>query len=389
MDFYEEAKKYEEYIRECRRYLHQNAETGFDLIKTRDFVTQQLKGMGYSPVELGGGITCTCGKGEKVLLLRADMDALPQEEATELAFACRDGACHSCGHDMHTAMLLGAARILKENEGMLKGIVKFMFQPAEEILEGAKRMVKAGILEKPKVDAAMGMHITQEKVGTAAYSVGTCAASADAFGITVSGREAHGSMPDMGISALNVAVNIVTALQQMQSLEVKRGNKAVLSICSVQSGDTTNIIPGKAVIQGSIRAYDLESQEFLKTRLVEISQQTGRLWRAETEVRFLMGTDPNINDQKLTGQMAPYISEIIRDVKVTEPVSASEDFAILGRYVPTFYLTLGAADAGGNHYPMHNPKVVYNEDAMAGGAAVWCNCAVKWLAEPATSLSRT
>lgn len=158
MNFLERANELFDEMVECRRHIHRNAECGMELPLTVEYVSEKLRSYGYEPKPVAGGIVCTVGSGERTMLLRGDMDALPQTEVSGVPFACETGACHSCGHDMHTTMLLGAAKMLKECESELKGTIKLMFQPGEELLEGAKAMIKAGVLENPVVDCAMAIH---------------------------------------------------------------------------------------------------------------------------------------------------------------------------------------------------------------------------------------
>lgn len=220
--FLKEAFAMKDNIIENRRYIHENAELGFDLPKTRAFVIKQLTSLGYAPILLGEGITCTIGSGQPVILLRADMDALPQTETSGLDFACQTGACHSCGHDAHTAMLLAAAALLRKHADLLKGTVKLMFQAGEETLLGSRKMLDAGILDYPKVDAAMALHMNfgpcgdyDMHAGSLAYSAHTMMPSADEFRITIKGKASHGSTPYLGVSAASAAANIVVALQQL------------------------------------------------------------------------------------------------------------------------------------------------------------------------------
>ena len=376
---------YEEII-ENRRYLHQHAELGFDLDQTRAFVTEKLKSYGYEPSELGGGITATVGKPGKTIMLRADMDALPQEEASGLPFACTSGACHSCGHDAHVAMLLGAARLLKENEDELQGTVKFCFQPCEELLSGAKSMIDAGILVNPQVDAAMGMHINygpvdhDYHVGTFFYGEEKFCSSADAFEITITGKSAHGSTPHAGVNALSAAANIVVALQQFFTLQQPSDETSVLSVCSLHSGSASNIIPEKAVMQGTIRTYSRPNRNYLLKRLEEIAKQTAAVWGAEAEVDIFISTPPNVNDPELTAEMGTYCREVLDDVRLAEPQSFSEDFAYYGEYVPTFFgmLYAGGPDEG-YPYKLHDPHATFDETVMPYGVAAFCQCATRWL----------
>lgn len=384
--FLTEAQALQEEMTENRRYLHANAETGFDLPKTVAFITEKLKSYGYTPVQLGGGVVCTCGVPGKTLMIRADMDALPQQEESGLDFACKDGACHSCGHDAHVTMLLGAAKILKQHESELKGTVKFLFQPAEELLSGAKSMIKAGALENPKVDAAMGFHINfgpddpTYQVGTLCYGAEKFCASGDAFEITVTGKSAHGSTPHVGINALSAAANIVVALQQFFTLQVPADEPSIMSICSFHSGVASNIVPDKAVLQGSIRTYTRDNRMFLLKQLEEISSKTAELWNAKADVNFFISTGPNMNNRELTEEMSSYCREILDDVRVIPPQTFSEDFAYYGEHVPTFFGMLYAGGPSlGHNYSLHDPHATLEESAMPYGSAAFCQCALRWL----------
>ncbi len=377
----------EETIR-LRRQIHENAELGFNLPKTRKLVTDTLCAMGCTPVPLGDGITCTIGSGAPVLLLRADMDALPQKEDTGLPFACKDGACHSCGHDAHAAMLLTAAKILKSHESELSGTVKLMFQAGEETLKGSQKMIDAGILENPKVDAAMGLHMNfgpcgdyDLHAGTLVYAAHQMMPSADEFKITVKGRAAHGSCAFQGISAVSAASAIVTALQQLLALELPSDEMAILSIGSLHSGNASNILPDEAVIMGNFRAYNPEYRQLLKTRVCEIASGIAKAWRAEAVTEYIAGVAPNVNDPSLAAEMAGYAAEVTNKVTVIPPVKGSEDFANLCSHVPTFFANICAGSPeDGYAYSMHNPKAVLDEDALPYGAAVHANCAINWLA---------
>ncbi len=384
----EEAMALKDEVIAARRQIHENAELGFDLPKTRRLVTDMLCEIGCEPKPLGGGITCTIGTGTPVLMLRADMDALPQTEDTGLPFACKDGACHSCGHDAHTAMLLAAAKILKAHESELSGTVKLMFQAGEETLLGSQKMIDEGILENPKVDAAMGLHMNfgpcgdyDLHPGTLVYAAHQMMASADEFKITVKGRSAHGASAFQGISAVSTAAAIVTALQQLLTLELPADEQAILSIGSVHSGNASNIIPDEAVIMGNFRAYSPQYRELLKTRVSEIAAGIASAWRAEAVTEYIAGVAPNVNDPEMAAEMAGYAAEIMKKVEVIPPVKASEDFANLCTHVPTFFANVCAGSPeDGYVYSMHNPKAVLDEDALPYGAAVHVNCAINWLA---------
>ena len=386
-NYLEEAQAMREEIVAHRLYLHQHAELGFELTETIAYVCQTLRGYGYEPRLLGGGVTCTVGSGAPVILLRADMDALPQTEESGEPFASQTGACHSCGHDAHTAMLLGAAKLLKAHEAELAGTVKLMFQAGEETLKGSQKMINAGILEDPKVDAAMGFHMNfgangyeDMRPGVLLYAEHQAMASADEFRITVKGVSAHGSTPFRGVSAAHVASAIVTALQQLLPMEVDASEQAILSVGSVHSGSASNIVPGEAVIGGSFRTFSPQAREYLRQRVPELASGIAAAWRAKAETEYTIGVAPNVNDEALTREMAGYASGVMKKVQVISPVKGSEDFANLCRYVPTFFANICAGgEKEGYLYSMHNPKARLDEDALPYGAALHVTCAMNWL----------
>ena len=222
---------YEQMVRD-RRHLHQHPEVGMDLPETCSYVMARLAEMGYQPRRLGGGVTATVtGKpGGKVFLLRADMDALPMREESGLPFASQRSCAHTCGHDMHTAMLLGAAQLLRDRAAELNGTVKFMFQPGEEVLSGARSMIEAGILEDPHVDAAMGAHmIPMIPAGLGGYGTGVVSASSDHLVIRVEGRGGHGAHPQSTVDPINIGVHIHLALQELLSREADPAELVVLT----------------------------------------------------------------------------------------------------------------------------------------------------------------
>lgn len=385
--FLENAMSMKEELVANRRYLHANAETGFDLPKTRDYVIKQLVSYGYEPEMLGGGVTCTVGKPGKTLLLRADMDALPQREESGLPFACQGNACHSCGHDMHTTMLLGAAKLLKEQEEQLKGYVKFMFQPSEETLQGCKSMVEAGILENPKVDAAMVLHQQSgpspngsSPAGKLFYTTGKLTSSADEFEINITGRSAHSSAPHQGISALSAAVDIYCALQKLVPTEVATDDPTVLSVCSLHCGTASNIIPDSARLLGSFRTYTPETRQLLLQRCEEIVQAVAVATHTQAEFRIRVGTAPVVNDRVLAEEMIEYCKDAVIETALVQPIRNSEDFAYISTQVPSFYALLCAGDVSeGYDIAMHNPKIRFDEESLPYGVAVFCTCAVNWL----------
>lgn len=385
-------------IKEHRRWLHAHAETGFDLAETKPYVKKALEQMGYSVLDCGkAGLTATVGKaGSKVFLLRADMDALPIREETGLDFASNNGKMHACGHDMHTAMLLGAAKLLKQHESELPGMVKFMFQPAEEIFEGSKDMIHSGILENPKPDAAMMIHVTAGMpipAGTVIVSSpGVSAPAADYFTIRVQGKGCHGSAPQNGIDPLTAAAHILIALQEIHARELPASDEAVLTIGTFHGGEVGNVIPDSATLGGTIRTYDEKTRSYLKQRICEIAQGIASTFRASAEVEFGSGCPTLVNDKTLCETVTAAVKELLGPYGAftTEEISGgkpsrgggSEDFAYISQEVPSLMLALAAGEPSkGYAFPQHHPKVKFDESVLSTGAAVFAYTAMKYLCE--------
>ena len=256
--FYVQATAMADTLRADRRALHGMPELGMELPRTTAYVEQRLRQMGLEPTRLGGGLTVCIGprKGP-VFLLRGDMDALKMQEASGLDFAATGECAHTCGHDLHTAMLLGAAALLKEREADLPGRVKLMFQPAEENLKGAAAMVEAGVLKNPPVDAAMALHVFPGPmyVGTLAWRQGPALASSDSFRILVRGKAGHGAIPQNAVDPLTIAAHILLALQEVNAREVDPQDPLVLTVCTIHGGELHNSIPETVEMKGSIRAF--------------------------------------------------------------------------------------------------------------------------------------
>ncbi len=395
-----EAEDLKDTIIKNRRELHKNAELGFDLKNTVSLVKKELEDMGINPACCGkAGVVATVGKGKgKVFLLRADMDALPIEEKSGLLFASQNGNMHACGHDMHTAMLLGAARLLKLHEEEICGTVKLMFQPAEEILKGADDMIKNGVLENPKVDAGMMIHVMTGmalKSGTVMISPpGVTALAADYFEIVIKGKGCHGAMPNTGIDPLNVASHILINLQEITAREISINDRAVLTVCSIESGNAANVIPDSVTMRGAVRSPDMNIQEFIKKRIVEISEATAKVFRADATVTFTNGCPPLVNDADLSISAEKYTKELLGDKKAlsvsdlmnatggdnASKTSGSEDFAFVSQKIPVIMLALAAGQPqNGYEHPQHHPMVKFDEDVLPIGSAVYAYTALRWL----------
>ena len=387
MNYYERALELKDETIANRRHIHKNAETGLDLPKTKAYVMEKLTEYGLEPKDCGYGVTATLGKGGKVLLLRADMDALPMPEESGEEFACPTGKeAHTCGHDFHAAMLLTAAKMLKEKEDTLEGTIKFMFQPAEETFEGSKNMIENGILENPPVDAALAYHVSPGKmpIGLFMYNdKDTMMYSVDGFKITIHGKGSHGAYPHVGVDPINIGVHIHLALQELIARESDPTHSCVLTIGQFAGGTAANIIPETAVLQGTIRTNKPEARELLVRRMKEVAEKTAAVYNGTVDIEMISEVPPLICNPKLTDEVVGYMQELGIPGLTPYPgisASASEDFAVIAEKVPStfMYLAAGYLDVRGQ-YPAHHPKAQFNEDVCPIGAACLAHCASQWL----------
>ncbi|MDP4147116.1 MAG: M20 family metallopeptidase [Bacillota bacterium] len=386
----EEAKKLQSTIVMHRRYLHENAEINVNLPLTTKYVIDRLKEMGYDPKEIcQSEVVAIVGgkKPGKTFMLRADMDALPIVEETDVSFKSRNNSMHACGHDMHTSMLLGAAELLKKHEDEIEGQIKLMFQPGEETLAGAKNMIEAGVLENPKVDAAMMIHvITGMPIPSGTVLVlpsGAASAASDRFTVKVHGKGGHGAMPHTTVDPLNVISHIHLALQSINSREVAPADNVALTVCQIHGGNAANVIPDTAFLSGTIRTYCKESREFIKNRIHEISMGIASTLRASAAVEHNTGCPSVINDKSLVEQFVKYSNSLLapyRVVNMDEKTSASEDFGFVSELVPSLMVILSAGSPqDGYSYPQHHPKALFDENNIYIGAALYTNMAMEWL----------
>lgn len=387
--FIEQAKLIKEDMIEYRRTIHKNPEVGAELPKTKKYVINKLKEFGYEPTEIcESGIVAIIegNKTGKTFLLRADMDALPIVEVTNCDFKSTNGCMHSCGHDMHTAMLLGAAKLLKQNQDEIEGTIKLVFQPDEEGFTGAKRMIAAGVLENPKVDAAMAMHVHSGTPSNVVLcGLGTSIAGCNRFRIVVNGTGCHGAMPETGVDPINTAAHIYISLQEIIAREISATQPAVVTIGKFSGGEAPNIIPGEVIMEGTIRSLNKEVGEFIFNRMKEIVESTAKMFRGEAKLIELSSVPPLANNTDLAKVVTSYVKDLVGEKSVClfeGGGMGSEDFASYSYEVPSVYLMLGAGTKQENSLygePMHNEKVVFNEDILVTGAAIHTACAIMWL----------
>ncbi len=391
------AEGLESEIVENRRWLHAHAETEFDLTETVAFVKERLSEIGCEYTDCGKcGISALIGKKEgKTFLLRADMDALPVNEESGLEFSCKNGKMHACGHDMHTAMLLGAAKILKQLENDLSGQVKLMFQPAEEPLSGANNMIENGILKNPDVDGAMMLHVMAGfplKAGTVIIpEAGVGAPAADYFTINIQGKGCHGSTPHLGIDPITSAAHILIALQEFSAREMGVTDEGVITVGSFQGGSAGNVIADTAVLQGTLRAFEDALRQNMKKRITEIAESVGNAFRTKVSVTFGSGCPTLENDGALVEFTEENARTLLGDELVVNAADfgkenthkgGSEDFSYISKQVPSVMVALASGEPEkGYKYHQHHPKVIFDESALKIGSALMAFNAFNWLKE--------
>jgi amidohydrolase len=377
-----------------RRDIHAHPELGYQERRTAALVAARLRDLGIE-VRDGVGTTGVVGviRGHspgRTVLLRADMDALPIQEENEVPYASRTpGVMHACGHDAHTAILLGAARLLAERRAEIAGTVKLVFQPAEEGGAGALRMIEEGVLDDPPVDAAFGLHVDADRyVGQVALRAGPAMAAADSFTITITGRGGHAASPHRAVDPIVVGAQMITALQTLVSREVSPTEPAVVTVASLSAGTTDNVIPAVATLRGTVRTFSSEVRQQVEARLREIAQGIAAAMRATAEVSYRTGYPVLHNDPAQVELVRAVVGELLGPEAVVErgPVMGAEDFAFVLQRVPGAYLHLGVRNAAWTvPRPVHTAIFDLDEAALPIGAAVLTATALAFLAKGPTA----
>ena len=386
MDFSEVERHVEEFyeeIVEFRRDLHMYPELSGEEIETSRKVVQKLK---ILPIEIKervngyGIIGLLKGKSDKkTILLRGDMDALPINEIQGDPYSSKNpNVMHACGHDMHTAMLLGTAMVLSRFKDKLDGNVKFMFQPAEEVapIGGSQGMIKEGILENPKVDEAYGMHVYGVPTGTVLYRPEVLNARSDRITITIKGKSSHGSLPSEGNDAILAAGNVITSIQSIISRNLGPGETAVISIGSIHGGDKYNIISDNVVLEGTVRTFSKVSVETIKERLATIVSDIASAYGCRGILDYVDGYDFIYNDPTLTQYATSSLEELLGKENIiyqSNPLPAGEDFSFISKKVPSFFLWLGTeGESNKGNVILHNPKFKVDEETLKYGIKIMC-----------------
>ena len=397
------AYEIREQITADRRYLHRIPEIGTDLPQTCAYIAKRLDEMGIAWEACGGplpeqmtrdymeagfprmeratGITAVIGQGSPCILLRADIDALPVKEDNELEYRSTCGAGHMCGHDSHAAMLLGAARILKEMEDRLAGTVKLLFQPGEETGAGARLMVENGVLEDPHVDAAFGLHVQPvDPTGEVGYAVGVNSSSLDTFILKIHGRGGHSSQPQLCTDPLMIMNQVYQAVNLLVTREADPAAAVALTCGVAKGGTAVNIIPDEAELHIGLRTQDVAAAEHLKQRIPEVIDHYVKAWNGTYDLT-VFHTPCTYSDAGFCSQVVPYIREVTGEdgVRQIPPMSGTEDFGYITAEVPGMFGFIGAGRPG--NAPLHSPQMVLDEDVLPIGAAIYANVATSWLEE--------
>ncbi len=382
----DEALTHKEKLVATRRDLHMHPELGFQEVRTAGIVARELAELGLE-VKSGVGKTGVVGllKGEKpgpVTLLRFDMDALPVDEQTGVEYASQTpGVMHACGHDGHVAVGLAVARILSAHRAELAGALKFVFQPAEEGQGGAQAMIADGVLENPRPDRVLALHLWNElPVGTLAINPGALMASADRFSIHLEGKGGHGALPDQSVDPVLAAAQVVSALQSVVSRNLSPLEAGVVSVTNIRAGEAWNVIPSTAELAGTIRAFEPQVRERILNRIEAITAGVSEALGCRAAIVLDEVTPAVINDPKTAHRLQRMAARDFPDLKVDPAfrTMVSEDMAYMLQAVPGVYFLVGSAnparrlDAG-----HHHPRFDFDEEALVIAAAVMAEAALE------------
>ncbi|HYF39650.1 MAG TPA: amidohydrolase [Gemmatimonadales bacterium] len=396
---------------EYRHMIHRHPELGNREVKTAELVAKHLRSLGLE-VQTGIAHTGVVGllRGKRpgpTVAVRADMDALPVTEATDLPFRSTDkavwlgretGVAHACGHDLHVAIQLGVASLLSGMRDTLAGTVMFIFQPAEEGVPpgergGAKMMVEEGVFSKVKPDAVIGLHVNgsapddigdYERLGVAAYTPGPAMASSTRFRATIQGRQSHGAAPHTSIDPVVVASEIVLALQTIRSRNLPPLTPSVVTVGIIRGGNRNNIIPAEVELEGTIRSFETPVQDTIETRMREIFEGITRAYRAKFTLEFDRTHPVTVNDTLLTARLVPTLERVLgrSNVQRRQPITGAEDFSYFAREVPGFFFHLGAVPVGRKSGGHHTPTFYADDGAIPIGIRAMTSLVLDFLATP-------
>jgi amidohydrolase len=374
-----------------RRYLHQHPELGFHEENTARLVAERLRALNLDDLQTGIAVTGVVGilrggKGPgKTVLLRADMDALPITELNDVPYKSENpGAMHACGHDAHTAMLLGAARVLARRRDAFAGTIKFLFQPSEEAnAGGAAPMIEAGVMENPHVDAAFGIHVGSNiPAGKVAVLGGPVNAAADSARVTIRGLGGHAARPQMAIDPIVIGAHCIVALQSLVSREVNPLSPAVITVGTLHAGTVSNVIPEDAHFEATVRTFDEQTRALLAERIPQVVRGICETFRATADVEYRLGYPPLVNNAAMAALVKSVALDVVGPERVqdSEPGMGAEDMSYFLNAVPGAFYRLGVRnEATGKTYGHHHPRFDIEEDALATGVAMHAAVALRYL----------
>ena len=375
-------------IIQYRRDLHGIPETGFNEVKTAAYIKNELEKLGLSPktqIAHHGIIATLAGKDPnqgKTLLIRADMDGLAIQEETNLPFAStHKGFMHACGHDGHSAMVLGAARVLKSLAPQLKGNLKFLFQPAEEGPGGAKPMIEAGAMENPSVDYVVGAHLWPALAhGKLGIKGGPLMAAMDFFELTLKGKGGHGAMPHLCTDPIDTAVQVINALQRIASRQMNPISPTVVTVGSIQGGSSHNIIPDEVLIKGTTRTFDKGVWNTWPQKMETIIKGVCQSMGADYDFDYKQGYPPTLNDDAMAEQLKKSGEKVVGKGNIVEPepTMGGEDISFFLERAKGCYVFIGTGTPGCP--PLHNSKFDFDENLLLTGVELYCQTALDLLA---------
>lgn len=374
-----------------RRHLHKYPELSFEEYETSNFIAKKLEEFGIKYERVGDTGIKAVIEGEQenlsakfTVALRADIDALPiKEETGEPYSSLNEGIMHACGHDGHTTILLGAARLLHEYRKHFNGKVVCIFQPGEEADGAAKRMIELGVLENPKVDRMVALHLWPYiPFGSIGIRNGSMTASCDDFTIEVYGKSGHSARPHEGVDSINIAMKIIQAIEHFVMKMNNPLNPIVVHVGKITGGTARNVIAEKTVLEGTSRALTEENRTMLKREITRISKQIAEVFHAQADVHFMDGNAPVLNDETVTSIVEEAAIELWGKEKVVEldqPSLGADDFGDFSLIVPSTYFRLGIEKDGEEVYSLHHPKFNFDDTLLSTGVATFAYTAVKLL----------
>lgn len=378
-DFLAQAEAMRDELVARRRDLHMHPELAFEEVRTAGIVAQELAALGME-VQTGVGKTGVVGilEGDKdgpTILVRADMDALPILEENELEYASQvDGKMHACGHDGHTTIALGVAKLLARHRDQITGRIKFVFQPAEEIVGGAKAMIADGVLESPRPDYTLGLHLWNSMpLGIIGLADGPVMAGSSIFTLKITGKGGHAASPHQGIDPVVCAAQIITAFQTIVSRNKAPLESAVISVTWIHAGTAFNVIPQEVELRGTIRFFKLEVRDLIERRMAEIAHGIAGAMNCVADLNIEHNVLPVVNDPGVTGRIRPLIRQYVGEEGLTntERTMGAEDVGLFMDDIPGAYFFLGAAVPGQEtYYGHHHPRFDFDENALPLGVAL-------------------